>query len=304
MKILITGSSGFIGSALKDFFKDKDIDIVEYDIRNDPKQDVRDFEHVFSRVKNVEGVIHLAAVSRVKIAFETPLLCVAVNVGGTENILEAARRKSAANNGKSPWVIFASSREVFGEPEHLPVTETSPRSPINVYGVAKVAGEDLCRIYTKDYGLRTRVLRFSNAYSSIHDQFDRVVPTFILRAAKNEDIAIHGKGEETFDFTYIDDTVQGIWQCVQEISDASSPEFDDFNISTGKPVTLRELAEVAVEATKSKSSIIYQEARSYDVSKFYGDPKKAMERLGFSPRTEIRAGISAVTQEFKRARII
>jgi len=304
MKILITGSSGLIGSALKDFFKDKDIDIVEYDIRDDPKQDVRDLEHVFSRVKNVEGIIHLAAVSRVKIAFENPSQCVEVNIGGTENILEAARRKSATNNGKSPWIVFASSREVFGEPKHLPVTETSPRSPINIYGVAKVAGEDLCRIYTKDYGLRTRVLRFSNVYSSVHDQLDRVVPTFILRAAKNEDIIIHGRGGETFDFTYIDDTVQGIWRCVQEISHASSLEFDDFNICRGKPVTLRELAEIVIEETKSKSSIIHQEARFYDVKIFYGDPKKAMERLGFSPRIDIRKGISLAVEEFTVKNII
>jgi len=297
MKILITGSAGFIGSNLKDLLEKVGIEIISYDIRDNLKDDVKDFNRLRSKIKNIEGVIHLAAVSRVKIAQENPLECIQTNIGGTINILDAVRQEIV--NGKHPWIIFGSSREVYGEPKVLPVTEGSPRNAINIYGISKVTGEDLCKMYTEHYRLKTRVLRFSNVYTGLKDQLDRVIPKFILQALKDEDLVINGTGEELFDFTYINDSIQGIYACIQEVL-KSDISFEHFNISSGIPVTLRELAELIIKKTESNSHIKFTKSRSYDVNKFYADPTKAKKSLGFFPKILIDGGIELAIKELKK----
>ncbi len=297
MKILITGSAGFIGSTLNDLLEKLNIETVSYDIRDNPKDDVKDFNRLRSKIKNIEGIIHLAAVSRVKIAQENPLGCIQTNIGGTINILDAARQEIV--NGEHPWIIFGSSREVYGEPKILPVTEESPRNAINIYGISKVTGEDLCKMYTEHYRLKTRVLRFSNVYTGLKDQLDRVIPKFILQALKDEDLVINGTGDELFDFTYIDDSVQGIYACIQEVL-KSDISFEHFNISSGIPVTLKELAELIIKKTESNSHIKFTKSRSYDVNKFYADPTKAKESLGFFPKILIDEGIELAIKELKK----
>ena len=302
MRILVTGSAGFIGSSLKDLLEKKGIEVIPYDLKDTPPNDVRDISNLKMKMKDISGIVHLAAISRVKIAHENPLECINTNIGGTINVLEAARlyRREKIS---SPWVIFASSREVFGEPDKLPATEKSPRKAINVYGVAKITGEELCKIFARNYGLKTRVLRFSNVYTGKRDQLDRVTPKFLSQALKDEDLVINGIGEELFDFTYIRDTVEGIWGCIEEI-EKSQKLFDDFTLSTGIPVSLKELAQIIIEETNSKSKIKYAKKRSYDVNKFYADPKKAIEILGFNPKTGLREGIRLVLEEFKGERTI
>lgn len=303
MKILITGSSGFIGTALGLLLRRKGISVVEYDIRNKKNQDVRSFRVLLSYARGMDGIIHLAAVSRVKWGFENPRKCVDVNIRGTENVLEVARSLTTAS-GNKPWVIFGSSREVFGEVPELPADETTVRMPLNVYGITKLAGEELCKIYSDNYLLKTRVLRFSNVYSSPHDHLDRVVPKFITAAAQNKPITIHGSGDEFFDFTYIDDAADGVWRCIGELNKKSIPLFDDFILCTGKPVPFKTLADLAIAALNSKSEITFSKARSYDVSKFYGNPSKAKLKLGFSPKTDIKKGIKLVIEKFRKANVV
>ena len=296
MKILITGSSGFIGSALKRLLGEKGIEIITYDIKENPMDDVRNFSSLQAKLISVDGVVHLAAVSRVKIAHENPLECINTNIGGTINVLESVR-EFISENGR-PWVIFGSSREVYGEPVKLPVVETSHRKAINVYGVSKLSGEELCKVYAENYGLKTRVLRFSNVYTGVNDHLDRVIPKFILQAFNREDLVINGLGEEIFDFTYITDTVQGIWGCIQEI-ERNSHLFDDFNISSGIPISLVDLAELIIKKTESSSKVKYTASRSYDVSKFYADPAKARKKLGFAPKIALENGINLAIKELK-----
>lgn len=288
MKILITGSQGFIGSALKRLLEENGIEIVTYDIKENPLDDVRELSALKAKIIDVDGIIHLAAVSRVKVAHENPLECIKTNIGGTINVLESAR--DLLSEDKHPWVIFGSSREVYGEPMSLPVVETSVRKAINVYGVSKLSGEELCKVYAENYGLKTRILRFSNVYTGINDHLDRVIPKFILHAFNGDDLIINGSGEEIFDFTYITDTIQGIWGCIQEI-ERNKHLFDDYNLSTGVPVSLKELAEIIIRKTRSSSQVKYAKSRTYDVNKFYADPGKAIKILGFSPKVTIEEGL-------------
>jgi UDP-glucose 4-epimerase len=293
-KILVTGSAGFIGSALREYLEAKDIKVVSYDIKDAPDYDVRNINNLRNLIKDVEGIIHLAAVSRVITAQQQPHECISTNIGGTSNLLELARTR----NGTLPWIIFGSSREVFGEPEIFPVTEKSPRIPINIYGLSKITGEHLCETYTKYYNLKIRILRFSNVYTGVNDHLDRVIPKFILQALKDEDLYINGSGEERFDFTYISDVIKGIWGCFEEIRTSKSP-LDDFNLSIGTPVSLKILAEIIVEKTNSNSKIMFNPSRDYDVNHFYASPKKAIERLGFEPSVSIDKGIDLAIKDLK-----
>ena len=293
MKILITGSAGFIGSELKQFLEKKQIEVIPFDIKDDPKYDVRNFEMVQEYVSDIKGIIHLAAISRVIIAQEQPYECISTNIGGVSNVLEAAR-----TNDIHPWMIFGSSREVFGEPEILPVSENSPKNPINIYGLSKITGEQLCETYTKYYGLKIRILRFSNVYTSTKDHLDRVIPKFILRALNNQDLYINGSGEEQFDFTYISDTIQGVWGCIKEI-EKNKNSLNDFNLSIGTPVSLKKLAEIIIEKTNSRSKIKFNKSREYDVNHFYATPQKAKQYLEFKPSISISKGIDLAINELK-----
>ncbi len=297
MKILITGSSGFIGSALKRLLEEKGIEVIPFDIKDSPLDDVRDFSALQSKALGIDGIVHLAAVSRVKIAHENPLECINTNIGGIINVLESVRLIHSDNN--FPWVIFGSSREVYGESAILPVNESSTRKAINVYGVSKLSGEELCKVYSENYGLKVRVLRFSNVYTGKNDHLDRVIPKFILQAFNEEDLIINGTGEEIFDFTYIKDTIQGIWACVQEI-ERDNHLFDDFNISTGVPISLKQLADTVIKKTRSKSTVEFTKSRSYDVNKFYASPSKAIKILGFLPKVTFDEGIDLSIAELER----
>ena len=293
-KILVTGSAGFIGSWLRAYFEKHNTLLVPYDIKDAPEYDVKDIKMLKTYIKDVEGIVHLAAVSRVITAQEQPHECISTNIGGVSNVLEVARIK----NDNPPWIIFGSSREVFGEPEVFPVTEKTPKVPINVYGLSKITGEQLCETYSKYYNLKVRILRFSNVYTGITDHLDRVIPKFILQALRGENLYINGSGEEKFDFTYISDVIKGIWGCVEEIRSSKSP-LDDFNLSIGTPVSLKELAEIIIEKTNSKSKILFNPSRDYDVNHFYASPKKAVEKIGFKPSISIEEGISLAINELK-----
>ena len=139
-RILITGSSGLVGSALSLALAARGVDVVGLDLEASgaAQGDVRDRERLRRAMGDVDGVVHLAAVSRVAWGERDPARCWATKIDGLRNVLEIA----AASNGR-PWVVFASSREVYGQPARLPVTEDWDPRPINVYGLSKAEGEGL-----------------------------------------------------------------------------------------------------------------------------------------------------------------
>ncbi len=301
MEILITGSSGFIGFHLKNFLEKKGIRVTPYDLKDIPPDNIMDFPNLKVKMQGVDGIVHLACVSEVESAQKDPLNCVHTNVGGTVNVLEAARFYKR-DDGR-PWVIFASSIDVFGQVDILPVTEETPKNPINILGVSKSAGEDLCRIFSKNYGLKTRVLRFSDVYTGKNDKLDRIIPKFILRAFKNEDLVIKGTGEEIFDFLYISDAVEGIWGCIQEV-ERRRVLYDDFILSMGRPISLEEVAQVIIGQASSKSKIKYSKKPSYEISKFYADIEKAKDVFGFNPSVVLEEGVSLAIRRFRQEGLI
>lgn len=287
-KVFITGSAGFLGTRLTEFLTTRGVIVCGYDIKTNPDDDVRDGVRLAQAIRDFapDGVLHLAAMSRVEDGFLRPQECVEINVGGITNALEAIR---ALPEAARPWFVFSSSREVFGEAKKLPVTEKSPRVPMNIYGVTKFSGELLTEHYAHNYGLKTRVLRFSNAYTSAHDRLNRVVPKFILQALRGEPITVHG-GNQIFDFVYLDDTVSGIIACMQELH-TSKLSYNDFNLVTGKKTAIKNLVRHIITLTGSASTMTLHPPRQYDVAHFWGSPAKAHTVLRWKASHSIVEGL-------------
>lgn len=295
MKILITGGSGYIGTCLRRKLG-KIHSFTNYDIKNNPRDDIRNLARLEKSVRGFSGVIHLAAISRPKVAFADPYTCLTTNTGGTINVLEAIRRQ----NPKA-WVIFSSSREVYGGHTKFPIDEKSRRLPLNAYAVSKVAGEDLMKQYARNYGLRTLILRFCGVYTGADDILDRVIPRFILLALKNEPITLEGNGKKKFfDFVHINDVVDGVNKAINDVGKKSKGFCDDFTLSANDPISLYDLAKLIIKFTGSSSKMINVPERSYDVSGFWGSYAKAKKHLGWEPRINLEDGLSKSIKEIRQ----
>lgn len=292
-RVLITGSVGLVGRALRSALVLRHCEVIGLDLRApEPERgDVRDRPRVDAAVRGCAGIIHLAAVSRVVWAERDPEACWAINVDGLRNVLDAAERQPCP-----PWVIFASSREVYGQAAAFPVTEAAPPAPVNVYGRSKVRGEGLVG-EARAKGLRAAIVRLSNVYGSTSDHADRVVPAFARAAALGEPLRVEG-ANHTFDFTHLDDTVRGIIGLV-DLLEASGEAPAPIHLLTGQPTTLGELAELAVALARSRAPITFASPRTFDVSNFHGDPRRAHEVLGWAPRVLLRDGLARLIEEIR-----
>jgi len=305
MKVLITGGNGFIGSHLGEQLLSRGHTVSILDREFGPNTqnlecekvvgDIRDPEIVASVVKGKDAVFHLAAVSRVVWGQDDPLTCWHTNVQGTVNVLEACRRSKP-----EPCIFYASSREVYGEPRDFPVAESHPKNPKSTYGMSKLCAENACLSYWRNYKLRTIILRFSNVYGSWRDQLDRVTPNFALRALRGEDLVVQG-GDQTLDFTFIDDVVAGILRTHERATNGDMWG-EDFHFVRGQGVSVRELAKVILRVFHSDSRIKISPGRDYDVMRFVGDPFKASRVLGFVCATSLEDGVIKLRNLAERVR--
>ncbi len=296
-RILITGSEGLIGSALVRELESEEIQLRKLDLRLAPGSiahgDVRNLEDLRRVMSGCTGVIHLAAVSRVKWGERDPQMCLDTNLGGTLEVLKAAETCH-----EKPWVIYASSREVYGESEAFPVIEDAPLKPVNVYGRSKAQAEQAV-LKACNRGLCTAVVRLSNVYGSVDDHADRVVPAFARGAVEGTALRVDGR-DHTFDFTHLDDTVRGIL-AVRDALESGEESLPPIHLLTGQPTTLGELAEMAVEAAGSHSFINEASPRDYDVAQFWGDPSRARELLGWQAEIGIEDGVRRLVRDFEVA---
>lgn len=293
-RILITGSSGLIGSALRMALEKRGDQAICFDVRERGAShgDVIDRARLAEAISGVHGIIHLAAVSRVIWGERDPEGCWATNVGGTSNVLELA----AVEPGK-PWVIFASSREVYGQPDTLPVTEDAPLRPVNIYGQSKVEGERLVS-EARQAGVRAATVRLSNVFGSVHDHPDRVVPAFARGAVSGIELRVDG-GNHTFDFTYVDDVARGIVQLVDLLgSDAGAPP-PPIHFVSGSPTTLSELSALAIRIAGTQATVRHASPRNFDVAQFYGNPSRAIEILGWQPKVSLHEGLAKLIMAFQ-----
>ncbi|MCA3641445.1 MAG: NAD(P)-dependent oxidoreductase [Methylobacterium sp.] len=280
--ILVTGSSGLIGRHLTSVLNAAGFETRPFDIKASREQDVRSTEALEKALDGVEGVVHLAAVSRVITAQRNPDLCLATNVEVLRGLLASCLARPSP-----PWVLFASSREVYGQAADLPVSEDAPLSPMNVYARSKVAGEQLVRD-AREAGLSAHICRFSSVYGCVHDHPDRVVMAFAGAAATGDQMRIEGPSH-TFDFTAVNDVAAGVGRLVEAIRARAAPPTIHF--ASGVGTTLSELAELCARHARLPIRIEIAPPRDFDVSRFVGDPSRAARMLGWRASTPLDQGV-------------
>jgi len=288
MKILITGSKGFIGSHLADALIKKGHKIIDYDLKDG--NDVLDLKNIKEKGKDVDGIVDFAAVQRVITGFNYPFKTIETNIMGLKNVLEVAL-------GNKAFLLFGSSKTVYGKPERLPVKEDDPKNPTNIYSLTKLASEMIINDFCRNYKLRAAVVRFSTVFGSDRDLLDRAIPTFMYKAIKNIDLKVEDP-ERTLDSTFIDDIIPCLVKLVEKLKNEKEGFYDSFNMVSGSEFKIKDIVEIILEIVNSKAKIIETTgARSYDFGAFTGDCSKIKEQLGFRS-TEFKVALKIYYKRF------
>jgi len=282
--VLITGGAGFIGSHLvKSLVKKSNFDLVVLDnlvrgrldlLRECSENirfihgDVRDRECVTEATRGIDIVFHLAAQSNVVGAGRNIDYSFTTNVVGTFEVLKAAKANGVGR------VVFASSREVYGDAASLPVPEEAPLAAKNAYGASKIAGEAYCRVFS-DAAMGINILRLANVYGP--GDRDRVIPLFLEAAKRSDPIIIYG-GRQLLDFIWVDEVVKALHVA------AFGPQLPGpINLGSGVGIAIRSLAERVLHSMNKQTPIRIEPAREFETVRFVADISQARELLGFRP---------------------
>lgn len=288
MTILVTGSEGLIGRYLTQALEETGHDVRRFDIARSPAEDVRNAPAVGKAIHGVSGVVILAAVSRVIWAERDPARCTAINVDALGSIirlcLEAKNR---------PWILFASSREVYGNAKQFPVAEDAPLSPINLYARSKVKGEAMIGA-AREAGLTANICRLSSVYGCPLDHRDRVAMAFAQAASFGGTIRLEG-ADNVLDFTSVLDVARGL--ALQISATARGEKLPPIHFVSGEGTTLADLAGIACRNARNIVSLEETAPRSFDVPRFIGDPSRARALLGWKAGTGIQEGLPALIDD-------
>jgi UDP-glucose 4-epimerase len=311
VKILITGGAGFIGSHLAGKLsqlehevivldnldpyydieiKKKNIEIVQRNKNcNFVQGDILDKEQLENIVEDgVNFIFHEAAQPGVRASVENPLKPNEVNVKGTLNLLEAARKANVER------VINASSSSVYGKVEYLPFDEKHPTQPLSPYGVSKLVAEHYCRVYNDLYDLPTVSLRYFTVYGP-RMRPDLAIPIFTRALVRGESPTIFGNGEQTRDLTYIEDIVSANLKLLE--TDKADGEI--LNIGGGKRVTVNQLYESLRLLIRTKVEPTYGEEVKGDAKHTLSNIDKAGQLIGYEPTTGIETGLEKFVEWYR-----
>lgn len=307
-RALVTGAAGFIGSHIVDRLLREGSEVVAVDnlstgkienVANNEgrrgfkflKGDIRNIEFDQKIVRDVDTVFHEAALVSVTRSVEDPVSTNETNVSGTLRLLWAC-----ANSGVRRF-IYASSSSVYGETETLPKTEGIPPEPISPYAVSKLAAENYCNVFHRIHGLETVSLRYFNVYGprQAYGPYSGVITIFINRLLEGKPPIIYGDGEQTRDFTNIQDVVQANILAAETNSGIG----EVFNIATGSPTTINKLCSMLLKITgRTDLKPEYTGPRPGDIKHSYADATKAREMLGYRSKVTLQEGLVELTQWF------
>ena len=303
---LVTGGAGFIGSqVVKELLKDENIKITcldnfdpfykrQFKLLNIGEFDkshnffLLDIDLATVTIKElhdavpqpVDVVIHLAAKAGVRPSIADPVAYEQTNIVGTQKLLDFAVQK------KVKKFVFASSSSVYGINEKLPWKEDELLLPISPYAMTKLAGEMAGHVYHKLYGLPFIALRFFTVYGP-GQRPDLAIHRFMRAILKDEPIAMFGDGSTSRDYTYVDDTVQGVLSAI----DYNKTSFEIINLGNNYAVSLKDLV-AAIEDVMGKKAIINQQPEQPgDVPRTFADISKAKRLLNYNPKTELKNGL-------------
>jgi UDP-glucuronate 4-epimerase len=324
MIILVTGAAGFIGSHLCERLLKDGHEVVGVDNMNpfyDPDikaANVTDIERaadshgsrfsfyaadirheaqmrdVFAS-HDVDAVAHLAAMAGVRPSMKNPLLYEEVNQGGTLNVLEQARAKGVKK------ILFASSSSVYGNNAKIPFSEDDPVDrPISHYAVTKRAGELTCHVFHRIHGMSFACLRFFTVYGP-RQRPDLSIHKFTKLIFNGGKIPVFGDGTKKRDFTYVDDTIDGIVRALAWVAEGASPKYEIFNLGESQTASVNEIITLIEKASGVKAERETFPDVAGDVEVTYADIAKARRVLGYDPRIKINEGIPEFVKWFKKA---
>jgi len=291
---VVTGAAGFIGSHVVHHLEEHGFEVVQSDVvppgpayAEWKRADLTRFEDMLELTHGVDAVCHIGGIGDVYLAASNPQLAMAVNGGGTLNLLEATRK-----NGVSRFV-YASTWEVYGSPRYEPIDETHPCLPRHPYSISKFAGELLVQGYGADGPLRTVALRLGTAYGP-RMRTNAVIPAFILKAMRHEPIEIHGTGEQFRQFTHASDIAEAFRLALT----VEEPE-PVYNIVSPERTTIKSLAEMITARIPAR--VVHSEPRPGDVPPAFVDATLARTRLGWAPKVEFRKGLEDLIDAFLKS---
>ncbi len=306
---LVTGGAGFIGSHLVDRLVGEGFRVRVLDDFSSGREqnlaraagkiellrgDLCDGALLARATAGAELIFHEAAVPSVPRSVAEPLRTNRVNVTGTLELLEAARRAGVRR------VVFAASSSAYGNSVKLPKQEDMPPTPESPYALQKLAGEEYCRLYHKLYGLETVALRYFNVYGprqNPESEYAAVVPRFITACLAGRAPTIYGDGEQTRDFTFVRDAVEA------NLLAASSPKAVGavMNVAGGRRISLNELLREIQALAGTSQAPRHEPARAGDVRDSLASLARAEALLGYRPKTGLGDGLAATIASFREA---
>jgi nucleoside-diphosphate-sugar epimerase len=306
-RALVTGGGGFIGShlverllaegwavrVLDDFSTGREENLAAAAPRIElVRGDLAEPETAEAAVRGVEVVFHLGAIPSVPRSVAEPLRTHRVNADGTLIVLEAARRAGVRR------LVYASSSSAYGDTPVLPKVESLPASPRSPYALQKYAGEVYCRLYCELYGLETVALRYFNVFGPRQDPkspYAAVIPLFATACLRGEPALLHGDGEQTRDFTYVEDAVRANLLA----ADAPAAAGRVVNVAGGRRTSLNELLCAIQRLVGSDIPPRHGPARPGDVRDSLADLSAARELLGYEPRVPLDEGLRRVVESLR-----
>ena len=305
MKYLITGGAGFIGSNIASQLAAKNEQVRVLDNFSSGRRenlislppeveiiegDVRDYWTVVQAVEGIDYVLHQAALPSVPRSIENPLTSNAVNIDGTLNVLEAAKNAGVRK------LVFASSSSVYGESEELPKHEGMAPSPLSPYAITKLTCENYCRVYWELYRFPTVSLRYFNIFGPRQDpksQYAAVIPKFVTSLLRDVSPTVYGDGEQSRDFTYIDNCVEA------NIRAATNDDMvgRQYNVACGGRYTLNQLLDVLREIIGVSTPAEYTDPRPGDILHSYAAIDD-IESHGYRATVSFEEGLRRTVEHF------
>jgi nucleoside-diphosphate-sugar epimerase len=309
MRYLVTGGAGFIGSNIVDELLRRGQDVTVLDDLSGGKEanlagvrqridfkigTITDLAAVQSACQGAEYVIHLAALASVPRSVKNPIESNRVNIDGTLNVLVAARDRKVRR------VVFAASSSAYGESASLPKVETMQPAPISPYGVTKYVGELYAQVFGRVYGLENASVRYFNVFGPRQDptsQYSGVLSRFMLALIEGQPPLIYGDGEQSRDFTYVDNIVDETLRACE----AKGASGLVFNGGTGARITLNQVLKLLERITGKRIQAKREPARSGDILHSQADISLAAKVLGYQPRVHFEEGLQRTWEWYKSA---
>jgi len=305
-RYLVTGGAGFVGSHIvRRLVADDQLVRVVDNLSTGHSvhlKDVRDWiefvdgdladERVTDEaVRDVAYVLHQAAIPSVQRSVCDPIVTNRSNVTATLNLLESCRKAGVRR------FVYAASSSAYGDTEVLPKTEEMPPNPLSPYALQKFVGERYCKLYYDLYGLETVSLRYFNVFGpnqDPHSEYSAVIPKFITKLLANERITVYGDGEQSRDFTYVENVVEANLLALRAFEVSGNV----CNIGCGEHITLNKLIRLLEEILGVKSNVNYAAPKPGDVRHSLADITRARRLLGYEPKVMVKEGLRRTVQAF------